>query len=507
MGGADHVAALWAPLAVLSWFQARERGDGKSWVSFGINLGGLALAKYTSVLLVGPLIGITVLVAALGLRGRVGRWQRLQGPVVAGLAALVVTSAHWLRNLVFYGNPVYPLAAKVFPTHPWTQDSAVWHVRYSRELFVPTDGTLMLRLEDTLRALWNYHLELYTWEDFTQRLPIFGSLYAVSLVVLPFLRGARRLWLVALVTHVGIAIWFNLAHQLRYLTIFVPVMGAACAVTAAELWRWKHLATRLVVVAVVCAQLVVAGDVPFAPTHRMNGAFAPLERVIVFLGRGLMERNLERFNVFQDWEQIGQKLPPSARILVHSMGPSLGVNHVTYNDTPGLEYGLNYAELGSVKAIVEKLREYGVSHVAWREYIGQNESVAGELLFLTMVSTATQADERVVMHGWTVAALQEEAPVEPSATVLYVGCGTNYENGLYPLKALGLPVAPSNVDQTWSTPTERGEPRELVARANYVVHEQTCSTAVAPGGEFEQMGRLVADGVTRTFFRRRVPVP
>ena len=408
MAGADHVAALWAPTSVLAWFQAKERGDSRSWALFGLNLAALALTKYTSVVMVAP---ISLIIAVVAFKPGPQWKAHAKGPLVAAAVAFVVTSMLWLRNLAFYRNPVYPLAAKWFPSTPWTVDSPVWRVRYSRELFVPPDGSLWMRLRDTGEALWNYHLSLYTWSDFTQNLPIFGSLYSVSLVLLPFVRGARRLWLMAVVMHLSIAIWFNLAHQLRYLTILVPVMGAACAVLAAEVWRWKHLGARLALIGVVGAQVVVAGDVPFVATHRMNGGQSAFARAAIFLGRGLSERSMERFAIFREWEQIGQALPPAARVLVHSMGPSLGIGRVTLNDTPGLEYGLNYAELGSVTRVHEKLRELGVSHLGWREWIRQSESAAGELLFLATASTATE--DRFSKDGWTFGSLMLDAPEEP----------------------------------------------------------------------------------------------
>lgn len=506
MAGADHVAALWAPAAVLTFFQARERGDDRSWALFGVCLGALALAKYTSIILLAPLILLVVAgaIPLVAFRARLG--AQFRGPLVAGGVSLAVTSLHWLRNLVFYGNPVYPLAARLFPdTTPWTPDSAAWQQWYSRELFVPSDARLWSRVQELGDALWGYHLDLYTWRDFTAGLPVFGSLYAVSLVLLPFVRGARRLWAITLVVHVGVLIWFTLAHQMRYLILLVPLMAASCAVLAAEAWRWRSWTIRVALALVVGLQLVGAGDAPFAPTHRTNGKVSPLGRAISFLGRGIAEENDARFRLFKELEEIGAALPPKAVLLVHSSQATLGLNRVTVTDAPGIQYGLDYAALGSVRAVHARLAEMGVTHVTSVDNVAQADSVAGELLFRALMLTATEPDRKLV-HAWTLAELVAEPPVEPSHRVLYLGCGGSYASGLYELTDLSSPVTPSSVDPVLPPPRETGEPLTLLPKVNYVVQEDGCPAALSIDQSLQYAGRQQGAGVTRAYYLRRSPL-
>lgn len=505
MGGADHIAAIWAPAALLTWFQARERKDTRSWMLFGLTLAALALAKYTSVILIAPLV-VAVVIAALPRKDvRARLLAELRGPLIAGGLALAVTSLHWLRNLVFYGNPIYPLASRLFTsTTPWTRDSLAWHLRYSRELFVPGDARFLSKLDQYASALWGYHLDLYTWRDFTAGLPVFGSLYAISLVLLPFLRGARRLWLVALMVHVGVLVWFVLAHQMRYLLLLVPLMAASCAVVATEVWRWQSWPARGALIAVVGLQLVGAGDVPFAPTHRTNGRASPLGKAITFLGRGVAEENETRFQLWKEMEDIGAQLPPKAVLLVHSTHATLGINRLTLNDAPGIEYGLNYAALGSVRAIHTSLVHLGVTHVSSVDSVSQPDSVAGELLFKAFMTTATEP-ERKSASGWSIAELSPEPPPEPLHRVLYLGCGGSYGNGLYELEDLAQPLPPSNVDPVLPAPRKTGDPRILLAEANYVVQEDGCPAALADES-LKYMGRAEANKLTRAFYVRRIPL-
>lgn len=506
MGGADHVATLWAPAALLTLFQARERVELRSWALFGLCLGALALTKYTSIIVVAPLVLWALLVPVPPGTLRQRAWGVLRGPLTAGAVSLAVTSLHWLRNCVFYGNPVYPLAVRLFPgTTPWTPESAIWHARYSRELFVPSDARLLTRLDELVGALWGYHVDLYTWRDFTAGLPVFGSLYAISLVLLPFVRGVKRLWLLAVAVHLGIALWFTLAHQMRYLILFVPLMSAACVVLASEAWKWGSLPVRGALVAVVGLQVVGAGDAPFAPTHRLGPKTAPLSRAVTFLGRGLAEENAARFTLFKEWEELGAQLPPKATLLVHGIHPTLGLNRVTLTDAPGIQYGLSYGTLGSVRAIYQRLQELGVTHVGTVDVVSQPDSVEGELLFRALFATATA--ERKSLHGWILAELAPAAPPEPAHRVLYLGCGNSYETGLYRLEDLNAPVVPSNQDQVWKAAHEEGAPQELLARANYVVVEEGCPPPVSTEPAFQYAGKQDLGPIKRLYYLRRVPVP
>lgn len=501
MGGADHVAALWAPAALLTLLQARERGDRRSWVLFGLSLGALALTKYTAILLLAPLV-VWVAVGSLTWPLRASTLRpRLVGPLVGAGAALAVTSLHWLRNWVFYGNPVYPLAARLFTTTtPWTRDSAAWNFWYSRELFVPTEARLPSRIAEVSDAVFDYHLNLYTWRDFTNGLPVFGSLFAISLVLLPFLRGAKRLWALVLAIHAGIAIWFVLAHQMRYLLILVPLMAAACAVLAVEAWSWRSWLVRAAIVGAVAVQLIGAGDAPFAPTHRTNGRQSPLGKAVSFLGRGIAEDNDARFKLWKELEEVGALVPRNARLLIHGSHATLGMNRVVLTDAIGIQYGLNYAELGSLSAIHRKLMALGVTHVASVDSVSDSNSSAGELLFRTYLHTVSV--EQKSAHGWLVGEVPHDEPVDLPGLVVYSGCGSTYASGLYELQQLSAPPVPASVDPVWVAPKETQDLVALAARATYAVVEDGCP-APFPLGPFRVIGRQETKGLTRAYYVRR----
>ncbi len=490
MAGADRFAAFWAISAFVAWGWARRSAGWRPWAFLGLLLAGTFLCKFTSVIFLAPAV---VAIAANAL------WRRAwRGPVVAAAAAFVSTTPYWLENLAFYGNPVYPLAHRWLGGHPWTVHSSAWLLRYSKELFVPDDGSPLFRVKQTLLALANHHVDSYTWPDFVAGAPVFGSVFACLVLVLPLTRKAGRLWGLTAVCATGIAIWFNLAHQMRYLTIFVPLMAAAVAVLSTVVWSWGW-AARLGLTALVALQIFGSAEVPFFGTHRMNGRRAPLAHLLDFLQRGQTERSLARFRPFADWEDLGEKLPPKARLLVHSWGPTLGVNRAVMTDVPGIELGLSYAELGSLPAIHARLKALGVTHLAWRNDSDQPDSPLGELLFRAFTRLGVQ--QPFTHNDWTVAELADQAPAALNGEVMVLGCAELYPPGLYRKEALSTPVLPMNTPGEATVP-EAPPSAEALGKADAAIVMGTCKNEL-------DMSAFQAVGVNSgsTYWLRRKPLP
>jgi hypothetical protein len=499
MGGADRFAAFWATSSFVVWFWARAEQNWKLWVLLGAQLAATGLCKYTSILFLAP-FGV-VIFADAALTG----WKRglmrvsLQRVGIAAAVSVALAAPYWLRNLVFYGNPAYPLVHGLFGGEPWTVHTEAWRARYARELFIPTDGSLWWRIKATLLAVANHHVELYTWGDMTGGAPVFGSVFACMVLLLPFAGQVARLWLVVGITAAGIAFWFNLAHQMRYLLIFVPLMAASVAVLARLVWGWGLLA-RLGLVGLVGLQLLGSAEVPFFATHRMNGRRATIARVFDFLQRGQAERNDARYRVFSDWAELGARLPPRATLLVHNWGPVFGLNRRSVTDVPGIEEGLSYAELGTLPKIHARLRELGVTHVAWLSPSAQPDSVLGELLFRTF---ATRLTSGRFSHGaWTVVELGEDPPPDLGPSVMVLGCSPQYPAGLYPKEALAAPVVPMHELPEKSTPPEASS-AEALARADAAVVLGGCP----PGLDLAGFAHLGTNNSDQYYARPAKPLP
>jgi hypothetical protein len=486
MGGADHVVTLWAVSTLLVWMHARRATTLKAWALFGVHLAGL-LAKYSSLYVLVPLALLVAGDWAVRLRkhgtaSRVTLW----GPLITAGLALMLTSPYWMRNAIWYGNPVYPAANAIFHGQPWHQDAEAWQLNTKESTFWTENGTAAHKLKISVQTLFTYQTELNTWGDLTQNQPVVGSIYFLSLLALPFIRDKKR-WLLVLafICNAGILVWMNThQHQFRYLTVLMAPMAAGAAAVALSLWRSGSFFGRGAVLAATCWHLAAFGDMPFRKTHRTAGRGST-----VSLASEHINSHGGRSGKLAAWEQIGAALPPAAKPLVHGTFPHLGLGRQSLTDVTGLQFGISYGRWGSQTKILEQLKKMGATHLIWNPGCEQSDSVTGEALFLGL---ATQVTEKKAMHGYSIGELPEEAR-EIGEGILYVGCAELFPTGLYTLEALKVPVPP------WWHPWPKVAPVEkvdntawriLLPRASYVAVEGDCNLG-DPGPDFTFMNEQI----------------
>jgi hypothetical protein len=494
MGGADHIVALWAGTTVLAWVQARARGERGSWALVGLQLAGLS-AKYSSLYLIVPLLPVMVVDT---LRRGARPWRSL---LTAAGVTLLVTAPYWLRNWVWYHNPVYPAASGLFPSTPWTEDAQAWQAYWSWS--DPSRAEVMspeFRLWSSFKALVDYQQKVYGWSDMMGGQSVMGSGYFLSLLVLPFLPQRRRLFGLAVLLNVGIFLWFNThLHHLRYLTVLTPLMAAGMAASAIALWG-MGLAARTGVAGCTALLLAAYADIPFRHTHRMNRGSSTVDNADHFISqRGPGNGRMATFRAVSD------ALPPMAKPLVHGSIPPLGLQRQSVTDVPGLQFGVNYGRWGSVAQVWRSLRSMGVTHLVWIDEAEQADSIAGEALFQAL---AMKTESQRVVDGIMLGELPDEAPAEPGTHIVYVGCNHLWRTGVYPLNVLARPIPPADFEwpelspyeplsnQNWSSAT--GDPR-----VGWVVQEASCGLR-APQG-FVAHGGARGSPQTLRFFVRASP--
>jgi hypothetical protein len=478
MGGADHVVALFSTAALLVWFQVRTEPGWRGWALFGVVLTGL-LAKYSSLYLLAPFIPVVLADQLLAKRG-------LRGPFISAGVVLALTIPYWARNLLWHHNPVYPLASSIFPSVPWNQDAAAWSLNYKESnVFYPA-GSPLHTLQTTLASLVDHQVGLYTWGDMTGGQAIFGSAYFLSVLALPFVLGARRLYLLALILAVGIMVWFNThQHHMRYLTVLMAPMAAGAAAVAVLAWRqWPAWLGRAAVLTVVGYHLIAFADMPFRKTHRMAGGNSTVGVAIEYVARGGGPTGS-----LQRWQAIGAALPKNAVPVVHGINPHLGLGRQSLTDVVGLQYGINYGRWGTVPEVYRRLREMGATHLAWGGVPMQPDSVTGEALFYGLASLTV---ERQQVGGMSLGELPTEPPVSLGDGLLYQGCGEMYASGLYALAQLVEPTRPMYHPFPSVTPrlavNPASVPPETWTSVTYVVQETGCAPVMPPGPEFTLMG-------------------
>ncbi|HEU4534207.1 MAG TPA: hypothetical protein VFS00_08815 [Polyangiaceae bacterium] len=498
-GDADHVVALWAVPLYLAFLRAVATLSPRDCALLALQMSGVILTKYTAVtLLVFPTLAIVAraLWAAAAPRRAVprpGDW--LKGPLTALALGLAFTAPHWLKNWLWYGDPVYPMLYPRLASRPWTPDSAHWYATFKQ--ITPAVAAVDAKaLKAALLAVYDHSFGPYGWAAMHGVYPVFGSLFTFAAVALPFARAPRRLWGLFAATATGVVVWYLISYQERYLQTLLPWMVAFVAAVASLVWR-AGLGPRLGFAALAGLQIVWGGDAFTLPSHTMTGV-APLQTAMQTLVTGYQKNYQGRLQPFKAFYDVGTSLPPDAKVLLHHTHLRLGLRRQTVTDWLPVVLGLNYGRLGSPEAAYAQLRAWGVTHLFWHgTSTDASDSLAGDLVFWTLALRNAVGPK--TFSGYTVAALPPEPPAPRGDDVLFVGCGKTYQTGVYPLRDLAVP-APLARPPAPVYPAPREALPDLTAKTaqphadlvSYVVVETACN----PGPRFEGFQSLVtrADG-------------
>ena len=117
---------------------------------------------------------------------------------------MLLTAPHWLKNWIWHGDPLYPLLHGKLALRPWTSDSAerfVWGF-LEAEMWKPTRD--WAGVKKTLEALFTFSFVPNDWPKFHGKVPVFGSLFTLALLALPFVRASRRVWGLFAAAHLGV---------------------------------------------------------------------------------------------------------------------------------------------------------------------------------------------------------------------------------------------------------------------------------------------------------------
>ena len=488
---ADHISALWAVPIWLAFLAAFRALDPRACALMAVLCAAAVVTKYTSAnLALAPVLGLLARAAWVAARGAIKRdvpfdRRAFLGPLAALGAGLAASAPHWLKNWVFYGDPVYPILHKYLKVRPWTQDSEHWWKIYQSLNWTP-QGTVLERMRLLAKVSVNFSFEPHDWPAFHGVVPVFGSLYTLCLLALPWVPGAKRVWGLVFGTQLGVALWFWVNPQDRYLQTLVPWMAVVVAATLVLVVR-TNWPTRLAAGILVGAQAVWGGDAWFIQSHAMG---ATLTRIGDLLGAGYRKSYEARFNVFSPFSDEAKVLPKGSKILYHDMHGHLGSGVVSLCDWIPGAFGVSWARLGNDRAVWNLLRRWGVTHVSWKTNVADEhhfDSLANSLVFFSFV-TRYGAETRTFGNLTLVTvptAAPPDAPTDP--LVALYKCDWTYGSGLYQLSDLtvGAPI-PNQPPPTYPPPREHWAPNDpqsgpsQVARARYVVVNRACGAVPQP---------------------------
>ena len=306
---------------------------------------------------------------------------------------------------------------------------------------------------------------------------MFGSLFSVSTLALPFLRGARPLVGPTLATYAGLALWALLNAQDRYLQALLPWMVVVTAGTLILAWNTGPFA-RVGAGLVVAMQALWGANACFLPSHAMTRK-PPLGAAVELLGSQGSER--PSLVPFEPWPSIGKMVGRRGRLLLHEGDLHLGVGVPTVLDSIPFMYGIDYGSARSCRDVHELLRSMGVSHVLWQPVSQGADSLAGDLSALTCFHRHTRRVATIA--PFTLAQLASTAPpAVPFGKVVVLGCPSfPYAPGVYQLSDLAVAPRPQDLGSRYPKPRvdwqlldEPGR-AAAVASAELLVAELDCA--------------------------------
>lgn len=484
-GAADHVNAFWAGPILLALFCFFRRPGPRAGALLAMPMSGALLTKYQASSIVAfPILAFVVYVlwgSLLG-RARVPRRRVLLGGVAVALVGAALTSPHWLKNWIWYGDPVYPFLHRHLQVHPWTVDSG----NLFDQLFVGQtewlpQGTTQQKLLEALDAVPTFSFRPHDWWGMHQTVPVFGSLFTLSLIPLLFFRRSWRVWLVAAAANAGVFVWYWTFHQDRYLQCLVPWMAVVVSAVCVLVWE-SGSAARASLVLLVGVQVVWGGDVYFIPTHSMLHK-APAKAVVELMSRGFRRQWTQRRQIYGAMSLIGEQLRPGSKVLLHDSHMHLGLGAMSVSDCGPWQGGISYGRNRSPGTVYDQLHGYGVTHLIWdedREY----DSLAGDFVFYAFATQYARPTKSV--GGIKVAVMPRERPAERAwlleMAAVYL-CPGKYEPGQYQLGDLTVPgVGPA----TYPTPQKRAEDKagvdDIVRASKFLALEPSCHPEVGAAG-------------------------
>lgn len=506
-GGADHVTAFWAVPVMLALFRFLRSPGPRSGALLAVPLSGALLTKYQGVFIAAFPVVAAVLFSSFsvvrGNREHVRRTDVVLGVLTAAIAGLLFTSPHWLKNWIWYGDPLYPFLHRHLKVHPWTVDAANLLAQvFERDRRWTNQGLLSEKVLATAEALVTFSFRPHNYEFFHGKVPVFGSLFTLSFLPLLFLRRTARAWIVVIAAYTGVFVWFWMFHQDRYLQVLVPWMATVVATTCLLAWQ-SGVPNRVAVSLIVLAQVVWAGDVYFFPTHGVLKA-SPIDRAIDLMSTGYRKQFKQRREVFTPFSQIAKKLRRGSKVLVHDEHIHLGIGAMSVSDWGPWQGGISYGRSPSPRALYEQLHGYGVTHILWKNNQGR-DSFAGDLLFYGFVTRYARSPQSI--GGMWLARMPSDPPPEtpwlnaPAAVFVCSG----YAPGQYHLGDLIVPaVGPKHYGPPRRRAVLPNDVGEVVRTSDFLVYEPPCHREVP---EPKAAGyRLVSTRARTQFWVRPAPL-
>ncbi len=477
-GSADHFLGFFAVPIALATARTLRRMEWRWAVVLATVMGGHLLTKYQALFM---LVSVTVafvvrwayLLALHALRKKSPNGQRrrrlrrlLVTPALAIGVTILVTAPHFVKNAIFYNNPVYPYARSLFkaswPNEDGQARAAAEHDDNDNDDSAQGDGAeappkksasapsrassrgFAPKHQGIERQIWALR-EVYEYSfttrnrAFTSKRPYMGALFSLLLPCLLFVRRSRRIWYVSALGVVAFVVWANTVANDRYLLSFYDLFIASAGALVVRAWQLGWIA-RLGLVPLVALQLFWGGDAMlYYGAKRLKG-------VMGTISDGYSGKSIESRLGFQSNQQkLTAATPADAVILSRNYKGLLGLNRLVLNDIRGGQYYVNYGGIRDANELWKYLRKRGVTHLLFPD--GQRPPVRlnNAVLFADLFNNGCENAQR--FGGLRLGTLRAAPPPPTVPTLVLLRKVRGYHDGIYSVEKL-------DVDRGQTSPRE-----------------------------------------------------
>jgi hypothetical protein len=331
-----------ALVAAVVWW--RDRSSTRWLVLSGV-MSGLAMGtKYPA------LMGFAVLGVFVALVTVRGGWKRLVGSCLAlALPAVIVASPWYLKNWLWFGNPVYPL---YFGAPGWDPARLELYNAFLNSFGV---GRSWL---DYLLLPWNLYAQHARFGTVMNRIDVPGLLFPLVLLY-PFLKKDRTVSALLWIALARGAVWALGTQQTRFLLPIFPALAVATAYVM-DRWQpgfrtripWRHFLPMLAV-GMMAITLFYQGA--------FQWQFRPLGAVI---GRESRGEFLARFvRSFRAVHYAVEEAPVEGRVLLLGDGQGYYCLPACIPDPDLFRWAAEIAERDDNAALAEWFDSIGATHI------------------------------------------------------------------------------------------------------------------------------------------------
>jgi hypothetical protein len=490
-GSADNFLGFFAAPALLAGARALRRFDARWCVLLGVALGGHMLVKYQGLYLTFAMGVATALALVFWAVRRFLVDRRiliddgspsyrslLKGGAAIALAFSLVVAPHFGKNAVFYHNPFYPFATRVFTsTFPPKVPG------YYQEK--PTKGVFLPRYSGVRRQVWAlgrvFQYSLTTANrNLTKQRPYMGALFSLLLPCALFVPGRRRVFFTGGVVALCFMVWANTAANDRYMLAYNDLCIGTALALMVKVWELGPIA-RVGLSPLVLLQLVWGGDAMLLYGKKQ------LDAGIQLITDGYSGRYDERFSAKSIQRQITNATPKDAVILSRNWKGLLGLNRSVLSDVRSSQDYVTYSGLKDPRDFFDLLQKRGVTHLLYPRGDRRPGRWNNTLLFAELFRRGHNTKSFQKMRLTEV----PKQPPEHSAPYLVLVAGQReYPDGIYKLEQLDVDYRDVAMFTPKPKPFQRandGEPAELVKSLSAVI---TCRNRMPRGWSKAQLSDM-----------------